>query len=196
MRIGYIQCAECSRNGMSLNWSSCDKHDPKFTKHYLKAIAVQWPCCRGWLDQTRSNSQESQNNILRVDVAARLSSRIQVEHHGPARNARNIAMALWLKSVPFLWSGVISGLFRGWSELDRRVVRTGPKSGPNWTARQSELERETGKMGAVRTGPRFLCFQKQSTFHAPERKSQFGPPKVVRTGPLRKSWVAQPPRIT
>ena len=73
------------------------------------------------------------------------------------------------------------------------MVRTGPKSGPNWTARRSELDRRIGKMGAVRTGPRFLCFQKWHTFHAPERKSQFGPLKVVRTGPLRKSWAGERP---
>ena len=94
----------------------------------------------------------------------------------------------WLESQPFFQKRITSKYSQGWSELARRVVRTGSKSGPNWLAGRSELARKMSKTKAVRTGSRFLRFQKWHTFRAPEQKSQFGPPKVVRTGSNRKSW--------
>ena len=75
------------------------------------------------------------------------------------------------------------------SELARRAFRTGSKSVPDWLALRSELARETIKNRPFRTGSRFLTSPKWHTFHAPERKSQFRPRNVVRTGSNRKSWV-------
>ena len=103
----------------------------------------------------------------------------------PHMQGPSFAVAFWLGYVAFPRNGIISSLFWGWSELDRRVVRSGPESGPNWTAQlaksgRSELDRD------------FYVFKTQNTFHAPERKSQFGPPKVVRTGPLDgPNWTAK-----
>ena len=107
----------------------------------------------------------------------------------PPMPEMNSVVSSWLESQPFPRNRITSKHSQGWSKLARRLVQTGSKSGSNWLAGRSELARQMSKTRAVRTGSRFLDFQKWHTFHAPERKSQFGPPKVVRTGPLRKSWV-------
>ena len=95
----------------------------------------------------------------------------------------NFVLAFWLESVPFPQNVVISSLFWGWFELDRRVVRTGPKSCPNWTA----LVRTGPRNWQNRGGPNWTAIFMFSKMAYLSRARAKEPVRTTKSGP---NWTA------